>query len=65
MLTKQTRALCAPKKTVEPILGIIKSVMGFGQFSLRKLKKVTGEWTLVCLAWILERMATLRLQAGV
>jgi hypothetical protein len=48
------------KQTVEPVFGIIKSVMGFRQFSLRGLKKVSGEWTLVCLAWNLKRMAVLR-----
>jgi transposase len=48
------------KQTVEPVFGIIKSVMGFRQFSLRGLKNVSGEWTLVCLAWNLKRMAVLR-----
>ncbi|EXI65518.1 MAG: Transposase DDE domain protein [Candidatus Accumulibacter adjunctus] len=61
--TKAGRALYALRKqTVEPVFGIIKSVMGFRQFSLRGLKKVTGEWTLVCLAWNLKRMAKLRPQ---
>nr|WP_244523161.1 transposase [Aquamicrobium aerolatum] len=32
-------------------------MMGFRQFSLRGLKKVTGEWTLVCLAWNVKRLA--------
>lgn len=50
------------KQTVEPVFGIIKSVLGFRQFSLRGLKGVTGEWTLVCLAWNLKRMAVLRPQ---
>ena len=60
--TKAGRALYALRKqTVEPVFGIIKSVLGFRQFSLRGLKKVTGEWTLVCLAWNLKRMAALRL----
>jgi transposase len=60
--TKAGRALYALRKqTVEPVFGIIKSVMGFRQFSLRGLKNVTGEWTLVCLAWNLKRMAVLRL----
>jgi transposase len=59
--TKAGRALYALRKqTVEPVFGIIKSVMGFRQFSLRGLKKVSGEWTLVCLAWNLKRMAVLR-----
>ena len=40
--------------------GIIKSVMGFRQFMLRGLEQVGHEWTLVCLAWNLKRMAVLR-----
>lgn len=48
------------KQTVEPVFGIIKSVMGFRQFSLRGLIHVNHEWTLVCLAWNLKRMAILR-----
>lgn len=49
------------KQTVEPVFGIIKSVLGFRQFLLRGLDQVTGEWRLVCLAWNLKRMAALRL----
>lgn len=61
--TKAGRALYALRKqTVEPVFGIIKSVLGFRPFFLRGLKKVTGEWTLVCLAWNLKRMAVLRPQ---
>lgn len=61
--TKAGRARYALRKqTVEPVFGIIKSVLGFRQFSLRGLKNVTGEWTLVCLAWNLKRMAVLRPQ---
>lgn len=52
------------KQTVEPVFGIIKSVMGFRQFSLRGLRKVTGEWHLVCLAWNVKRMAVLRPKIG-
>src|SRR5450830_114775 len=52
------------KQTVEPVFGIIKSVMGFRQFSLRGLRKVTGEWNLVCLAWNIKRMAVLRPKVG-
>lgn len=48
------------KQTVEPVFGIIKSVMGFRQFLLRGKDKVSGEWRLVCLAWNLKRMAVLR-----
>ena len=52
------------KQTVEPVFGIIKSVMGLRQFSLRGLRKVTGEWNLVCLAWNVKRMAVLRLKVA-
>jgi len=31
---------------VEPVIGIIKEILGFRQFSFRGLKKVTGEWCL-------------------
>lgn len=52
------------KQTIEPVFGIIKSVMGFRQFSLRGLDKVRGEWRLVCLAWNFTRMAVLRPKCG-
>ena len=48
------------KSTVEPVIGIIKEVLGFRQFSLRGLLAACGEWTLVCLAYNLKRMHTLR-----
>lgn len=48
------------KQTVEPVFGIIKSVMNFRQFLLRGLANVGHEWTLVCLAWNLKRMAVLQ-----
>jgi transposase len=61
--TKAGRALYALRKqTVEPVFGIIKSVMGFRQFLMRGLDNVQTEWTLVCLAWNLKRMAVLRPQ---
>ena len=44
------------KCTVEPVIGIIKEILGFRQFSLRSLKKVAGEWRLVCLAFNLKRL---------
>jgi len=47
------------KQTPEPVFGIIKSVMGFRQFSLRGLEKVKGEWSLVTMAWNIKRMFTL------
>ncbi|MFO1130417.1 MAG: IS1182 family transposase [Hyphomicrobiales bacterium] len=61
--TKAGRAAYALRKqTVEPVFGIIKSVMGFRQFLLRGLANVQNEWTLVCLAWNVKRLAVLRLQ---
>lgn len=47
------------KCTVEPVIGIIKEVLGFRQFSLRGLDPATGEWWLVCLAFNLKRLHTL------
>ena len=48
------------KQTVEPVFGIIKSVMGFRQFLLRGLDAVRGEWSLVTMAWNIRRMAVLK-----
>ena len=54
------RALYAQRKsTVEPVIGIIKSVLGFRQFSLRGLENVKGELNLVAMAWNLKRMFVL------
>jgi transposase len=47
------------KSTVEPVFGIIKEVMGFRRFMLRGFQAVTGEWTLVCIAFNLKRLFTL------
>jgi transposase len=47
------------KCTVEPVIGIIKEVLGFRQFSLRGLANAAGEWCLVCLAFNLKRLHTL------
>jgi len=44
------------QQTVEPVFGIIKSVLGFRQFLLRGLEKVGLEWGLVCLAYNLKRL---------
>jgi transposase len=44
------------KSTVEPVIGIIKEIMGFRQFSLRGLAAAAGEWCLVCLAFNLKRL---------
>jgi len=49
------------KSTVEPVIGLIKEVLGFRQFSLRGLSATGGEWTLVCLAYNLKRLHTLQI----
>jgi transposase len=47
------------KMTVEPVIGLIKEVLGFRQFSLRGLAAAAGEWCLVCLACNLKRLHVL------
>jgi len=47
------------KCTGEPVLGIIKDILGFRQFSLRGLQAAAGEWCLVCTAFNLKRLHTL------
>jgi hypothetical protein len=47
------------KCTVEPVLGIVKDILGFRQFSLRGLWAAAGEWCLVCIAFNLKRLHTL------
>ena len=60
LLTMAGRALYAQRKcTVEPVFGIIKSVLGFRQFSLRGLENVKSEFNLVAMAWNLKRMFVL------
>lgn len=61
LTTKDGKTLYALRKsTVEPVIGIIKSVMGFRQFSLRGLQKVKGEWNLACLAYNMKRLHRLQ-----
>jgi transposase len=48
--TAEGRAVYARRKAiVEPVLGQIKEARGFRRFLLRGLKKIRGEWRLVCL----------------
>jgi transposase len=48
--TKVGKAVYAARKcVVEPVFGQIKQARGFRQFLLRGLKKVQGEWALVCM----------------
>jgi len=69
MKTAQGKALYKfRQETVEPVFGIIKSVIGFRQFLLRGLAKVSLEWQLVCLSYNLRRLhwsgAAAKLGAG-
>ena len=48
--TKKGAAIYSIRKTVvEPVFGQIKEARGFRHFLLRGLKKVQGEWSLICL----------------
>ena len=61
METDDAKALYKNRKqTVEPVFGIIKSVIGFRRFSLRGIGKAATEWTLVTLAYNCKRMVTLQ-----
>jgi len=48
------------KAIVEPVIGWIKSVLGFRHFSFRGEEKSRREWTLVCLAVNLKRYHVLQ-----
>lgn len=50
------------QQTVEPVFGIIKSAMGFRQFSMRGLEKAQLEWTLVSASYNLKRLFNLKAQ---
>lgn len=45
------------KQIVEPVFGHIKAARGFRQFSLRGLDKVRAEWTILCTAHNLLKLA--------
>ena len=49
---------------MEPVFGVMKAVLGFGQLLLRGLKKVGGEWALVCLAYNVKRLHRLGARLG-
>ena len=62
--TPEGKALYAKRKyTVEPVFGTIKAAIGFRQFLLRGLEKVSGEWALVCLAYNCKRLHRLKTAA--
>jgi len=63
LLTKAGRKIYKKRKvTAEPPFAWIKKVLGFTQFSLRGLKKVKGEFDIVCLALNLRRMAKMDIE---
>ncbi|WP_420429616.1 transposase [Kordiimonas sp.] len=45
------------KQTVEPVFGIIKSILGFTRFHLRGLENVKSEWTLTTLTYNCKRLS--------
>jgi len=51
------------QQPVEPLFGIIKAAMGFRQFLLRGLEKVSIEWNLVSLAYNFRRLHVLGMGA--
>ena len=58
--TPAGRALYALRKQMpEPVFEIIKSALGFRQFSLRGLAGARGEWSLVTMAWNIKRIFAL------
>jgi transposase len=60
--TPAGRAIYARRKcTVEPVIGNLKRSMGFRQFLLRGLEKVSAEWTLTCACWNLRRLHAMKL----
>jgi transposase len=44
-------------RTVEPVFGLIKSARGFRQFLMRGIDKVAGEWSLLCTAHNILKLA--------
>jgi len=55
--TKAGKAVYAARKyVVEPVFGQIKQARGFRQFVLRGIRKIRGEWALVCLTHNLLRL---------
>jgi len=60
LMTDSGKTCYAQRKWIaEAPNGWIKQILGFRQFSVRGLKKVQGEWDLVCLSLNLRRMNSL------
>lgn len=61
LASKEGQAHYRRRKVIpEPVFGWIKHIIGFRQFSLRGLTKVSGEWSLMCLAINVRRMWVLQ-----
>lgn len=58
--TTEGKATYARRKcTVEPVFGIIKSVLGHRHFLRRGFRNAQSEWDLISMAWNLKRMHVL------
>jgi hypothetical protein len=53
------RLLSLRKEIVEHLFGIVKTVDGFRRFTVRGLEKVSAQWTLVCMAVNLRKLAAI------
>jgi transposase len=61
--TKRGRAHYKKRKSiVEPVFGWAKQILGFRAFLLRGVRKVRGEWNLVCTALNLRRMSAMAMR---
>lgn len=49
------------KQSVEPVFGILKKNLGFRQFNLRGLAKVTLEWELLTLSYNIKRIWNMKM----
>lgn len=62
MATPEAQAAYRKRKWIaEPPNGWIKHVLGFRQFSLRGINKVSAEWKLICAALNLRRMSAMHM----
>jgi len=52
------------KQTVETVFGQIKQARGWRQFLSRELDRTSGEWSLICTAYKLLKLAARRFRGG-
>ena len=61
LATEEGKRIYSRRKViVEPVFGQIKEARGFRRFSLRGLRKVRGEWTLIALCHNLLKLLTVQ-----